>query len=143
MSSTGSHRTFWTLLDPLDSTGPPEPPWTRVPLETLRTRQPDFCGSSGMSLTSRVTKEVKSTKAENECRSDWAFEHSGLKKRYLVFTFLRKGQLNRHTRYRPATTTFIFLETGSVESTHKVPTSHYRTKHCHAAVAPLGGLTHR
>ena len=35
------------------------------------------------------------------------------------------------------------LEKGSVESTHKVPTSHYRTKHCHAAVAPLGGLTHR
>ena len=26
---------------------------------------------------------------------------------------------------------------GSVESTRKVPTSHYRTKHCHAAVAPL------
>ena len=36
-----------------------------------------------------------------------------------------------------------FIEKGSVESTHKVPTSHYRTKHCHAAVAPLGGLTHR
>ena len=35
------------------------------------------------------------------------------------------------------------LEKGSVESTHKVPTSHYRTKHCHAAVAQLGGLTHR
>ena len=26
-----------------------------------------------------------------------------------------------------------FLEKGSVESTHKVPTSHYRMKHCHAA----------
>ena len=38
---------------------------------------------------------------------------------------------------------FLFFEKGSVESTHKVPTSHYRTKHCHAAVAPLGGLTHR
>ena len=37
----------------------------------------------------------------------------------------------------------IFIAKGSVESTHKVPTSHYRTKHCHAAVAPLGGLTHR
>ena len=37
-----------------------------------------------------------------------------------------------------------YLEKGSVESTHKVPTSHYRTKHCHAAVVPLGGLlTHR
>ena len=24
-----------------------------------------------------------------------------------------------------------FIEKGSVESTHKVPTSHYRTKHCH------------
>ena len=44
---------------------------------------------------------------------------------------LRKGQLNH-----------VFAQ-GSVESTHKVPTSHYRTKHCHAAVAPLGGLTHR
>ena len=32
---------------------------------------------------------------------------------------------------------------GSVESTHKVPTSHYHTKHCHAVVASLGGLTHR
>ena len=32
----------------------------------------------------------------------------------------RKGQLNRHTRYRPATTK---LEKGSVESTHKVPTN--------------------
>ena len=30
-----------------------------------------------------------------------------------------------------------FFEKGSVESTHKVPTSHYRTKHCHAAVVPL------
>ena len=28
------------------------------------------------------------------------------------------------------------FEKGSVESTHKVPNSHYRTKHCHAAVAP-------
>ena len=26
------------------------------------------------------------------------------------------------------------LAKGSVESTHKVPTSHYHTKHCHAAV---------
>ena len=26
---------------------------------------------------------------------------------------------------------------GSVESTHKVPTSHYNTKHCHAVVASL------
>jgi hypothetical protein len=34
------------------------------------------------------------------------------------------------------------FEKGSVESTHKVPTSHYHTKHCHAVVAPLGGLTH-
>ena len=25
---------------------------------------------------------------------------------------------------------FLFFEKGSVESTHKVPTSHYRTKHC-------------
>ena len=31
---------------------------------------------------------------------------------------------------------------GSVESTHKVPTSHYRTKHCHAAVAPPSNLRH-
>ena len=35
------------------------------------------------------------------------------------------------------------FEKGSVESTHKVPTSHYHTKHCHAAVVSLGGLTHR
>ena len=34
------------------------------------------------------------------------------------------------------------LAKGSVESTHKVPTSHYHTKHCHAAVVSLGGLTH-
>jgi hypothetical protein len=27
------------------------------------------------------------------------------------------------------------FEKGSDESTHKVPTSHYHTKHCHAAVA--------
>ena len=26
----------------------------------------------------------------------------------------------------------FFLRKGSVESTHKVPTSHYHTKHCHA-----------
>ena len=32
-------------------------------------------------------------------------------------------------------------EKRSVESTHKVPTSH--TKHCHAAVASLGGQNHR
>jgi hypothetical protein len=32
---------------------------------------------------------------------------------------------------------------GSVESTHKVPTSHYHTKHCHAVVASLSGLIHR
>ena len=37
---------------------------------------------------------------------------------------LRKGQLNRHTRYRPATTT-------------------RNTATAHAVVAPLGGLTHR
>ena len=46
-------------------------------------------------------------------------------------TMLRKlkgqkaGQLNRHARYRPATVT------------------RYRTKHCHAAVAPLGGISLR
>ena len=39
--------------------------------------------------------------------------------------------------------TMLKLEKGSVESTHKVPTSYYHTKHCHAVVAPLGGLTHR
>ena len=49
----------------------------------------------------------------------------------MVFSrILRKGQLNRHTRYRP-----------------NVPTSRpdylYHTKHCHAAVVSLGGLTHR
>ena len=42
--------------------------------------------------------------------------------------------MNRHTRYRPATTTRntatqwsrrSFIAKGSVESTHKVPTSHY------------------
>ena len=37
----------------------------------------------------------------------------------------------------------VFVEKGSVESTHKVPTSHYHTKHCHAAVVSLGGRTHR
>ena len=31
-----------------------------------------------------------------------------------------------------------YFAKGSVESTHKVPTSHYHTKHCHAAVVPLG-----
>ena len=33
------------------------------------------------------------------------------------------------------------IEKGSVESTHEVPTSHYHTKHCHAAVVSLGGLS--
>ena len=33
----------------------------------------------------------------------------------------------------------FFFAKGSVESTHKVPTSHYHTKHCHAAVVSLGG----
>ena len=42
--------------------------------------------------------------------------------RFFLFRNLRKGQLNRHTRYRPATT-------------------RYHTKHCHAAVVSLGGLT--
>ena len=37
----------------------------------------------------------------------------------------------------------VKAERVKVESTHKVPTSHYHTKHCHAAVVPLGGLTHR
>ena len=39
--------------------------------------------------------------------------------------------------------TVVLFEKGSVESTHEVPTSLYRTKHCHAVVAPLDGLTHR
>ena len=122
---------------------------------------------------------------------------------------LRKGQLNRHTRYRPATTTRntatqwsrrseggfpqekgqqiferterplgtdyrlwqlaraklseihfpksplrrstmcddLLFEKGSVESTHKVPTSHYHAKHRLALrsrrTPSLGGLTHR
>ena len=34
---------------------------------------------------------------------------------------------------------YLNFAKGSVESTHKVPTSHYHTKHCHAAVVPLGG----
>ena len=29
------------------------------------------------------------------------------------------------------------FEKGSVESTHKVPTSHYHTKHCHACETSL------
>ena len=65
---------------------------------------------------------------------------------YIYIFFERKGQLNRHTRYRPATTTrntATHIAKGSVESTHKVPTSHYHTKHCHAVVGSLGGLTHR
>ena len=57
---------------------------------------------------------------------------------------LRKGQLNRDTRYRPATTSLLyhtkhchllrkgqlkpFVAKGSVESTHKVPTSHLLRK---------------
>ena len=28
---------------------------------------------------------------------------------------------------------FVILAKGSVESTHKVPTSHYHTKHCHSS----------
>ena len=44
---------------------------------------------------------------------------------YVYICMLRKGQLNRHTRYRPAST------------------ARNNTKHCHAAVVPLGGLTHR
>ena len=35
------------------------------------------------------------------------------------------------------------FEKGSVESTHKVPTSHYHTKHCHAAVVSLGARWER
>ena len=56
----------------------------------------------------------------------------------LLFACLRKGQLNRHTRIKVPKS---LLEKGSVESTHKVPTSHYHTKHCHAAVVSLDGLT--
>ena len=41
------------------------------------------------------------------------------------------------------TSSLFVVEKGSVESTHKVPTSHYHAKHCHAVVASLGGLTHR
>ena len=37
----------------------------------------------------------------------------------------------------------VLFEKGSVESTHKVPTSQNHTKHCHAAVVSLDGLTHR
>ena len=33
--------------------------------------------------------------------------------------------------------TMLKLEKGSVESTHKVPTSYYHTKHCHAAVVSV------
>ena len=54
---------------------------------------------------------------------------------------LRKGQLNRHTKGTDPCTDQPLpkFAKGSVESTHKVPTSHYHTKHCHAAVVPLGG----
>ena len=46
--------------------------------------------------------------------------------------YLRKGQLNRPNRH-----------TRSQATRYRVPTSHYHTKHCHAAVVSLGGLTHR
>ena len=61
---------------------------------------------------------------------------------------MRKGQLRathanaQHIGHYNTKLGIIF-EKGSVESTHKVPTSHYHTKHCHAAVVSLGGLTHR
>ena len=52
----------------------------------------------------------------------------------------------RSTPFQPAFLRSVSIEArlifakGSVESTHKVPTSHYHTKHCHAAVVSLGGL---
>ena len=55
--------------------------------------------------------------------------------------FERKGRLNRHTRYRPATTTrntdwrcgrvARCFEKGSVESTHKVPTHCFAKRSAH------------
>jgi hypothetical protein len=48
----------------------------------------------------------------------------------------------RHTAENRSANSRENFEKGSVESTHKVPTSHYHAKHCHAVVASLGGLEH-
>ena len=84
--------------------------------------------------------EVNEELSTSRCRhpnqvgiADKTCEMKSRRRQRHKFSFLRKGQLNRHT---------LFVK-GSVESTHKVPTSHYHTKHCHAAVVSLGGLTHR
>ena len=43
--------------------------------------------------------------------------------------------MNRnHQPSRPVPIKQLYIAKGSVESTHKVPTSHYRTKHCHAYI---------
>ena len=56
---------------------------------------------------------------------------------------LSRCRVNVHTRVCTVSVSNENFQKGSVESTHKVPTSHYHTKHCHAAVVSLGGLTHR
>ena len=58
---------------------------------------------------------------------------------------LRKGQLNRHTDRQGFLAQGSFLREGQLETTHAnaYRVGHYHTKHCHAAVVSLGGLTHR
>ena len=70
------------------------------------------------------------------------FQTPQLGQRSLVCGSPKGAGCNRAACQESRVTNF---EKGSVESTHKVPTSHYwyHTKHCHAVVAPLGGLTHR
>ena len=80
-------------------------------------------GAKARAVVRGVGRSDRGAVAEASRGQVEARRHKGL--------FLRKGQMNRHTRYRPATTTRntgLFAK-GSVESTHKVPTSHYHAKH--------------
>ena len=62
----------------------------------------------------------------------------------VLYNIRGRGWLHGNAEVRPFCHSWVFIIVkGSVESTHKVPTSHYHTKHCHAAVVSLGGLTHR
>ena len=42
----------------------------------------------------------------------------------------RSGRAGGRSKQASIVTLFVLLAKGSVESTHKVPTSHYHTKHC-------------
>jgi hypothetical protein len=88
-------------------------------------------------LAQHVVERGALTHSHDSERSSLCSQRGSLRAR--ARSSLRSASLSLRSAPRFA----LLFEKGSVESTHKVPTSHYHAKHCHAVVASLGGLTHR